>query len=214
MDFSLRSFWAENIKILAWKLSSIVAAIAFVAWAQDINWQFSDLSVYQIFPLFGLLAFSLIWSMYAVAFLVRNLKIESGHLKKYFKIMSLSVLAAILIHPGLLWWQLWRDGFGLPPQSYLQHYVAPSLKWAVLLGTTTWLVFIAYEFKNKYRNRSWWRYMEYLADAGLVAIFFHGLALGGELQKGWFRYVWYFYGLVLAVILIDIYRRKYQKIKN
>lgn len=196
------------IKASVWLLTGLVASLAFISWGQGFNWRFSQLSVYQIFPIFGLLAFSFIWVMYVAGFLLRHLKIESDALSAYFKIMSVLVLATILLHPGLLWWQLWNDGLGLPPGSYLQHYVAPGLKWAVIVSSVAWLIFLAYEFRYKYKVRRWWKYFEYTADAAIVGLFFHSLFLGTNLHQGWLRIIWFFYGAVLAGILIDLYSRK------
>lgn len=201
----------KYLALIAWFLSSLAVVVAILAWGQSVHWHFSDLSSYKIFPLFGLLAFSLIWSVYVIAFTQRRLKVDSKNLKQYYKILPLLILVLILIHPGLLVWQLWRDGFGLPPTSYLQHYVAPAARWAVLVSSTAWLVFLAYEFRYKFRNRPWWKYLEYASDTAFVGIFFHALKLGNNLQHGWFRYVWFFYGATLAVVLFDIYWRKIQK---
>jgi hypothetical protein len=199
---------SQLLKKFAWKLSAAAAVTVFVAWGQGIRWQFSNLSTYDVFPLFGLLAFSLIWSMYMVGFFRRRLNADGVGLSVYYKSLGYVVLAAIALHPGLLWWQLWRDGFGLPPKSYLEHYVAPTLKWAVILGTLGWLVFLVYELRHRLSARSWWKYMEIAADAAMVALFIHALRLGGEMNIDWFRMVWYFYGATLALVLIDNYRRK------
>ncbi|MBI2592026.1 hypothetical protein HYW36_00950 [Candidatus Saccharibacteria bacterium] len=201
-------FSEQNFTFLAWTVTATVAVLAILAWGQGIGWQLGSLSTYGIFPLLGLLAFSLMWSMYAVGFGRRRWQVGNLGLSQYYKVIPLVILAAILLHPGLLVWQLWRDGFGLPPESYWQHYVVPAARWAVLISSTAWLVFIAYELRYRYRQKSWWKYMETLADLALIGIYFHALRLGSQLQHGWFRYVWYFYGLSLAVFLIDSYRRK------
>ncbi len=205
----MRTF--RHFNPFAWLLTTVVVVMAFISWGQGFSWQFGRLSVYSVFPIFGLVAFSLIWSMYVVSFFKRHYKSE-GSLDLYFKVVPIIVFAAILIHPGLLWWQLWRDGFGLPPESYLQHYVAPSLKWAALIGSTAWFVFIVYEFRYKFRDRSWWKFVEYAADVVFVGLFFHALALGQQIHHvGWFRYVWFFYGFVLAVVIADLYLMKFSK---
>src|SRR3989344_2569858 len=199
---------AQSTRIIAWFISLFVALLAVVAWGQGVRWNFSHLSTYRIFPLFGLLAFSLIWSMYVVGYFRRHLNISSEHLNRYYKTFRFLVVAVILLHPGLLWWQLWRDGFGLPPESYLQHYVAPALRWVVLLGSVSWFVFLAYDLGQRFRSRPWWKYLESAGDAAVVVVYYHGLRLGGNLQHGWFRWVWYFYGVILLLILLDIYSKK------
>ncbi len=196
-----------KLVILAWKLTAIVVILAFVAWGQGIRWQFAGLSTYSLFPLFGLLAFSLMWSHYVMAALRMHFKIDSAVTKQYFEVTSLAVLAAILLHPGLLAWQLWRDGAGLPPNSEL-NYLGPDLKMFILLGMISWTIFLVYEFRRKFKTRSWWKYVQYANDGAMVLILIHSLNIGSNLQTGWLKGVWYFYAAGLAVSLIYIYQKK------
>lgn len=120
------------------------------------------------------------------------------------------VLVAILLHPGLLIWQLWRDGFGLPPGSYLRNYVAPNMAWVALLGTISLLVFLSYELRRIFATKRWWRFVQYASDIAMLAVFYHGLRLGSNLQRGWFKWLWLAYGLTLALALIYIYTTKFR----
>ena len=204
----------NSFSSFAWGLSLLAALLAFAAWGQSMRWNFSNLSNYRLFPLFGLLAFSLMWSMYVVGFVRKQSKHQPPKMVNYYKYLPLAIFAAILLHPSLLVWQLWRDGFGLPPGSYLNNYVAQSAKWAVVISTTAFAIFIIYEFRYKYRVKQWWKYMELLADLALVGLYFHALKLGSNFQHGWYRYVWFFYGLTLAFLLADLYLGKYKDRKT
>jgi glucan phosphoethanolaminetransferase (alkaline phosphatase superfamily) len=201
------SLTARKLQATAWGLSLVVILLAFIAWGQSFAWQFNRLSTYRLFPLFGLLAFSLMWSHYIVSVIRTHHKTPKENTKAYFEITSLMVLVCILLHPALLVWQLWRDGYGLPPESY-KAYVAPGLVWVVLLGTISWFAFLAYEFHREYGSRDWWRYIQYASDAAMVAILYHSLRLGSTLQRGWFHYVWLFYGLSLFGSLLYLYLPK------
>jgi hypothetical protein len=203
----------RNLQLFAWGVSLAALAVAIIAWGQGIRWKFSDLSTYQIFPVFGLAAFSLMWSHYIASVTRQYFALDKAVLRAYFEATSLAVLIAILIHPGLLTWQLWRDGLGLPPGSEL-NYVQSSLRWAVLLGMTALLVFVAYEFRRKFGGRKWWKYVQYATDAAMLMIFIHALNLGGQLQSGWFRGVWYFYGVTLIGSLAYTYYKKLTLVKN
>jgi hypothetical protein len=44
----------------------------------------------------------------------------------------------------------------------------------------------------------------------MVMIFIHSLQLGSQLQTGWFRVLWYIYGITLVVALVYIYVKKFQ----
>ncbi len=201
----------QNVKIAAWSLSVVAVALATMAWASDLSWHFGGISTYKLFPLFGLLAFSLMWSHYVASVLRQILKVEKAVLKKYFEVTSWLVLAAIFLHPGLLTYQLWRDGFGWPPGSVTGSYVAPALGWVVVLGEVSFFIFLAYEFHRKFGRRPWWRYVQSASDIAMLAIFYHGLRLGGQLQNGWFRYVWFFYGATLGACLVYKYSKYLSK---
>lgn len=189
------------LKVIAWTQAAVVTGLSFYIWGNLYNWQMTNLSNYQLFPLFGLLAFSLMWGHYFIAALRNYWQLEKQVVNGYFEITSFGVLLAILLHPSLFIGQLFADGFGLPPASY-KSYVAPGMIWIVMLGTLSWFVFMAYELNRFFSNRSWWKYFIYASDIAMLAIFYHGLTLGGHLQNGWFRLVWYFYGITLLMALI------------
>jgi hypothetical protein len=199
----------QKIKIAAWASALAAFLIALIAWGQSYNWEI--LSSYQLFPLFGLVAFGLMWSHYIASVLRQMSGQDKKVLKQYFEITSFLVLFAIVLHPGLLLWQLWRDGAGLPPGSYYS-YVAPSMRWVVTLGFISLLLFLAYEFRRLYEQKPWWKYVGYATDLAMVMIFYHGLQLGSQLQSGWFTYVWYFYGITLAFCLLYIHVPQIKKI--
>lgn len=178
--------------------------LAVLGWGTVYRWQLTPISAYTFFPLFGLIAFSILWSQYIVLAITKVLGIHAKELGQYFSITGWIFLLAIFLHPGLLVWQLWRDGFGLPPESYLRHYVAPGLEWAALLGSVSFLIFLAYELHRWYGDRSWWKYMTYLTDVAALAIFIHSFKLGTSVQGGWFRGVWIVYGVTLLVGLVYI----------
>lgn len=197
----------ERLRALAWFISVTTLVLAITAWGQRFRWQLSGLTTYQLFPLFGLAAFSLMWSHYIVSALRHRLKYEKAVLQSYFEITSLIVLAAILLHPGLLAWQLWRDGAGLLPASEL-NYVRPALRGAVVLGMIGWVLFLAYEFRRKYQAKNWWKYVQYANDMAMVLIFLHAFRLGNSHWPQWFKGVWFFYALTFGLALFTIYYAK------
>lgn len=194
----------RSCQTAAWATSAAVCLIAIITWGRDYGWHLLPINLYVIFPLFGLLAYSLMWSHYIAGAMRELLGLDKQVLKRYFESTSLAVLVLICLHPGLLIYQRFRDGYGLPPHSY-ETYVAHGLGWVTLLGTASWLVFIAYEFRRVFGKRPWWHYVEWAGDAAMLAIFYHALRLGQQLMNGWFRYVWWFYGLTLIAVLARKY---------
>lgn len=188
-----------------WLLSLVVISIAVIDWGGSQSWQIAGLSIYQVFPLFGLLAFSVMWSQYIVSHLKGDF-LKGIRTRTYFKITGYIVLIAIIFHPSLLITQRYIDGYGLPPESYLT-YVAQASRFAVLVGSFSFFIFISFELRRFFSKRSWWKYVEYAVDVAMLAILYHSLTLGTQLHEVWLRTIWYFYGITLIYVLF----RKYQK---
>lgn len=192
---------AKKLNLLAWATSLTVIALAVITWGGYFNWDATNLSAYQVFPLFGLIAFSTMWSHYVMSALRQYWGIERAALRNYLRLTSWIVLIAILLHPSILIARLFFDAGGLPPFSYYR-YVGDYGKWAVTLGTLSFLAFLSYELYRWFARRSWWRYIQYASDLAMVAIFYHSLTLGTHLQSGWYRYVWFFYGVTYLIALL------------
>lgn len=188
----------QVVKFSSWGLAGFVVALAALVWAGE-RLDGSKLTLYEIFPLLGLAAFSLMWSHYIVGAVRRGLSLEAGVNRTYLRVTGFLVLLLILLHPGLLIFQLNQDGFGLPPASYLEVYSEPAMKFAIMLGTISLLLFLAFELKRRFHNHSWWRFIEYAQVLAMLLIFYHGLSLGRELSEGWYRVVWYSYGVTLLL---------------
>ena len=186
-----------------WFLSGIVALVAIYVWGHSFAWNLGAINSYQFFPVLGLIAYSLMWSHYMIGFLKGNL-LKDLDLVRYFRYTGYGALAAIVLHPSILVYQRFRDGYGLPPHSY-ETYVAPGMAWITLLGTAGLLAFLAFELRRWYGKRPWWKYVISAGDIAMLAIFYHGLRLGSQLQGGWFQFVWWFYGITLVAVLVRKY---------
>jgi len=144
-----------------------------------------------------------------MAGMLQRASVVHSDLIEYYRLTSYIVLVAILLHPSLLAYQRFRDGFGLPPGSETS-YVMPGLGWLIVVGMCSLLVFLAYELHRWFKYRLWWKYVIYAGDAAMVAIFYHGLRLGSQLQAGWFHMVWWFYGISLIAMLLYKYYKQAQ----
>jgi hypothetical protein len=173
-----------------------VLGAALYSWGFIYGWRWPKTGL-DLFPLLGLLAFGLMWIHYVAAATNRFFG-GAFNLKNYFDWTGRAVLLLIILHPGIFIYSLWRDGFGLPPSSYLK-FVGKSGELAVFMGTAAWLTFILYEFKNKLQKTSFWPVMVGLNDFAMGLIFLHARALGSSLQLTWFRNLWTFYGIVLVL---------------
>ena len=205
----------ENIKTIAWLLGSFVTLTAILAWASTVLvdrffdfFNTGDKILYDLFPLFGILAFSLMWTHYILYALRIYSDYDKKILKKYQKITELMVLVSILLHPGLIITQLYIDGFGLPPASY-KSFVGASGVGFVLLGTIAWCAFILYEFKNKYQKYNWWKYVSLANVFAMLLILRHSIKLGTIVNDGWYSIIWTLYSISLvATYIYLIYKKK------
>jgi hypothetical protein len=182
-----------------WIAASFVVVTALIVWNQVRLTGAANLTIYDIFPLFGIIAFGLMWTHFLFGAIRRYTRVERPKKHLYSTVSMGIVLAMILLHPGLLWFALWRDGFGLPPGSYLTVYSTQLL--AVISGTIGLCIFLAYELKRLFGEKTWWRYVEYLQIVGMVAIFYHSLELGGEVDVVWFEVIWWLYFITFIVAI-------------
>lgn len=195
------------VQLTSWAISMVAAVAVFISWGHSYYWQIYN--SYQLFPIFGMLAFTLMWGHYIASVIRQLFGLEKEVLKSYFEITSGMVLVFILMHPGLLAWQLWRDEGLLPPGSEL-NYAGPALKGYILLAMVSLVVFLAYEFYRKFGDRPWWKYIAFMTDLAMVAVLIHALKVGSHLQQGNLRNLWVFYGVTLVVSLGYIYYKKFQ----
>ena len=200
----------SRLVLIALALTGVVDLLAILIWGKTLAWDAENLSLYTFFPVLGLLAFSTMWSQYVMGTLKKLSALPAPRLDPYFNYSGLTVTTLIILHPSLLLWQLWRDGLGLPPTSYY-NYVAPTLKWALLLGVVSFFIFMSFELRHRYRQRRWWKYIDHAQDVAIVAIYFHAFKLGSHVQIAWFYPLWLFYGVTLAAVLLYKYYGHYQR---
>lgn len=180
--------------ITSWFLSALTIGLAFAVWAP----RRGSFNAYDLFPLFGLLAFGLMWSHYASGALRQWLRLPEDVLRQHFQITSAVVLFLLLAHPFVIELQLYLDGFGLPPESFAMLYPALIDRAALLAGAAALTIFLAFELHRFYRDRPWWKYVERANIAAMVLILWHGFILGGELRQPWFQLVWTFYAVTFV----------------
>lgn len=195
-----RRFFRDNPLTAASVVTVVIVLPSFLAWLQTNANSTEGLGIYEIFPLLGLLAFSLMLAHVLFGACGVLLRLDMSRVRNYYRYTGYAVLACILLHPGLFIWQLYQDGYGLPPNSYLT-FVDAGLRVFVLLGGISLVIFLLFESKRKYGDRSWWFVIERASDVALILVFIHGLFLGSQTQAGWFRVVWIVYGVILLVCL-------------
>jgi hypothetical protein len=189
----------KSFNTFVWTVLAFAILVPFIVWGQGINWQIGSITIYRWFSLFGLLAWMVMWTHYINgAIRVKNPKLSKP--KFYEPLTAYLVLASLLLHPGLLIYAQWRNGAGLPPNSYLD-YVGESLAIAVMFGTISLIIFLSFEVFNRLKHKqtiiNWWPAISISQSIAMILIFIHGLRLGTNLSSGWFVYVWILCGIAL-----------------
>lgn len=195
-----------------WLLSILVVALAlFVWWPATKN-----LNSYTLFPIFGLIAFSLMWVHYVTGALRRYFGVGPETFTRHLQITGYIVLFCILAHPGIFDFQLYLDGLGLPFQAIPQVYPRAIEQIAILAGVTALGIFLFFELHRFFKDRKWWRFVEWANILAMGLILWHGFTLGGELRQPWFQGIWLFYAVsfVAAVGYSEYHKRRVHHGKN
>ena len=196
---------AQSFRSLVWLGTVLFIGLAFYVWWPSTK----NLTGYSLFPIFGLVAFTLMWTHYVAGAARQYLGLPGNTLKTHFKITSYVVLFCILAHPFLFYLQLYVDGFGLPYQAVPKVYPQMLQQIAVLTGVIALLCFLAFELYRFFKERSWWKYVEWANIAAMALVLWHGFTLGGELRQPWFQIVWAFYAVTFAVsVAYSGYRKR------
>lgn len=182
---------------IQWIVGCSVVLIAIFAWVLSRDIAEQGIDEFSLFPLFGLLAFLLMWSHYVLGAVRRKMGLDKNNSSGLYWILSSGlVLVLLILHPLLLNYGLVSDGLGLPPASYEITYGARAI--FLFLGSICLFVFLAFELRRFWHKKKWWRYIEHAQMVAITGIFIHALVLGRELTIVWFAVFWWICGLSLV----------------
>lgn len=194
MDLSQKKF-----SVLSWTALSIALALVIIAWGQGVSWKLGSISAYQWFPLLGLTA----WVTMAEHYYLGTVRIFNKNLKKpkYFsEITEYLVLGCLILHPGILAIAQSKNGEGAPPASFY-NYVSSNMKLAIVFGSISLLIFLSFEVFNRFKTnktvQKYWLAISLSQILAMALIWIHGLRLGSNLGAGWFRAIWFIFGIAL-----------------
>lgn len=186
-------------KFLPWVLFVPVIVLPYIAWSQRLNWNYSEVNAYLLFPLLGLWAWGIMWTHYAYG----GLRLVNNNLQKnrfYSKFTGVLVLFLILMHPGLLALEQWENTSTLPPQSFYS-YVASSQKLFVVFGSIALIIFLSFEVFERIKSKPLvtknWKWISLSQVIAMTLIFIHAMAIGNTLNSGWIEYFWVMLGALL-----------------
>jgi len=174
-------------------------AVGYPLWVvlHTVNWALNATLLSNLFPAFGIVAFTLLW-LHAISGVFEPWLRRQIDFDKFVHVTSLIILASIILHPLLL---LVETGFSF--SKIFLHYEAKYI-WFAIIG---WFLLITYDIgkvlkKYNFFSRHWNKILV-VSTVGFILTFFHSLNLGSDLQAGPLRTIWIFYGV--TAILATIY---------
>lgn len=198
----------KSFNKLSWAVVTGSIGLVIVAWGNNISWNIGDASVYQWFPLLGLIA----WITMAEHYYLGTIRILNPGLvkpKNFKEVTGAIVLGSLLLHPGLLAYAQNKNGQGLPPDAFV-NYVGEGLRLAVFLGTISLLIFLSFEIFERLKSKKFvsrhWIWVSISQSIAMTLIWVHAMRLGGVTEEGWFRYMLIFYGFSLIPCFYVIHK--------
>lgn len=174
-------------------------AVLYPVWerSKTLTWS-SDLLLPNLFPFFGLIAFSILWlhSMSGVfeVWLRKNFDFD-----KFVHWTSLMVFVSIILHPLLLFISIDFNISGLISNG------GKYIRWGVI----GWFLLITYDIGKALKRYNFfvrhWNKILLISTIGFLFTFFHSINLGSDLQSGPLRAIWIFYGTTAIIATIWTY---------
>ena len=187
--------------------------LPFITWYQT-NGQIifqsntsTEASLKLIFPLFGLLGFSLIWLQIMLGAFMRPLYalFAPFDLVRFHIWEGVVAIIIVLLHPTILGIaQVLRKGVGWNLLSI--DFVEPRYTIYIILGEIALILFLTAAAAAILRNHTLlvknWRKIHVLQYAVFILITLHSLSVGSHTQTGTLRLLWYFYAITFLAALV------------
>jgi hypothetical protein len=179
--------------------ATLAVAVPILVHIRNVDWANSSL-IAGLFPIFGLLAFTLLW-LHAVSGAFEEWLRERFDFDAFVNTTAMAILASMLLHPLLVLVLLdfnilgiWAGGTG------------------IRLGIIGLFLLLTYDIGKMLKRREFfsrnWNAILIISNIGFVLTFFHSLMLGSDLQNGWMRSLWIFYGATAIPALVYTYAVK------
>lgn len=183
-------------------VQSLFLLPSILYWLSKQDWSLASLNAFSIFPLLGLLAFTIMWFHLMVAALIK-LKPKMFDYSDFYRKTSNAVLALIIAHPLLLIYK------SIQNSTSAFDYAGDNGKVFIVFGSVALLLFLAYEVVDRLRDKpilkNNWQFVIAANRIGFVLVYVHGLQVGQHLQSGWLKALWIFYGITTAIYFVWSY---------
>jgi len=154
----------------------------------------------NLFPLFGLAAFSLLW-LHAVSGPFEPWMRKHINFDLYVQRTAWLILVCIIAHPLLLLASL---NF-----SITNLFIVYGSTF-IVVGIAGWVLLISYDIIKPLRKSypffaKHWTLVLAISNIGFLLTFVHSIFLGSDLQTGFLRVVWIFYGITAFFSIVYTY---------
>ncbi len=176
-------------------------AVLYPLWVRitSLQWGFNASFLPNLFPLFGLAAFSMLW-LHSISGPLEPFLRKHIDLDKFVHITANLILICIILHPLLL---LATFNFNIK-DIYLAYGVI-----FIRLGIIGWTLLITYDIGKALKKYDFfvkhWNTILIVSNIGFLLTFFHSLYLGSDLQSGPLRIIWMFYGITAFLSILYTY---------
>ena len=198
---------------MMWGIGVISALLPIIAWGSYYSWDLANLTAFQWFPLFGLLAWMIMCTHFFTVIISKRYP-DFKSPKSYSKVSEWVVLACLIAHPTILTIKLTDIGAGSPPNSWVD-YAGESLGLVVLAGSIALWIFLSFELLNRLKNNKKiqknWHIINITQALAMVLVFVHAIRLGSIATTGWFGAVWVAYGILLLPSFYLMFKSDYSK---
>lgn len=184
--------------------AALAVLVPILAHIESVSWADSS-PIMFFFPIFGLLAFTLLW-LHAISGVFEEWLRERFDFDAFVHWTSLVILVSIILHPLLLLIIAKFDILGIynsNPKAILLAFIGLVLLLTYDLGKA---------FKKKQFIAKNWNKILIVSNIGFILTFFHSLQIGSDLQSGWMRILWIFYGVTAILAIIYTYGIKRRKL--
>ena len=176
--------------------------VLYPLWARlnTLNWTLNvkELAL-NLFPCFGLLAFSLLW-LHSLCGVFETWLREYINFDGFVHYSSIIILVCLIAHPLLLF-----IGVDFSVGNIYLYYGVTYIR----LAGIAWLLLITYDIGKALKKYQFftknWNSILLISNIGFLLTFFHSLALGSDLQSGPLRIVWMFYGITAMLAIVYTY---------
>lgn len=191
----------QRLFIKSLLIATACLAVLYPLWVRvrSLEWALDSTFIPNLFPALGIAAFTIMWLHVVGGALEVWLK-KYVDFEKFVHNTSFLVLILIIFHPLLLLIQL---GFDF---TKLFLYGSAIYIWLGILG---WFLLLTYDVGRVFKRNNFfvrnWNAILILSTLGFLFAFFHSLGLGSDLQSGFLRKLWIFYGATAIIAAIYNY---------